>query len=107
LKVSFETNVPQFVTRVERPPCPLCGGQLHFSHREYAGAGRSVAVLRCGGCCGVIRGEARDDRGRPGPVPRHRRELPEGGQPDNYVLDPTTADRLLRALEADAPAPGE
>ena len=96
--MSFETNVPRSVTRPERPPCPLCGGELRFSHREYAGSGRSVAVLRCRICGGVVRGQAGTDRDRPGQTTGRRRPMPEGGQPDNFVLDPAIADRLLRSL---------
>ncbi|MGA8016243.1 MAG: hypothetical protein WCB85_10035 [Candidatus Dormiibacterota bacterium] len=99
--------MPRSVTRPERPPCPLCGGELRFSHREYAGSGRSASVLRCRACGGVVRGEQRSDRDRPGQTTGRRRPMPEGGQPDNFVLDPGTADRLLRSLGGDEATPEE
>ena len=86
--------------------CPLCGGELRLSHREYLGGRRSVRVLRCAGCGNQIRGEPQEDDARPRaqPPPR-RRPLPEGGQPDNFVLDDATADRLRQMLEGEAASP--
>jgi len=104
MKVSIDTNGPPPVARPQREPCPLCGAELRFSHRQYAGAGRSVAVLRCLGCGGVVQGAARQDHDRPPARPRRQRPLPEGGQPDNFVLDPATADRLLRSLQGEEEA---
>ncbi len=59
-----------------------------------------MAVLRCPACGGVARGSERPDGA--GSAPRRRRPLPEGGQPDNFVLDADTAERLLRTLGAAA-----
>jgi hypothetical protein len=86
--------------------CPLCGGELRLSHREYVGGRRSVRVLRCVGCGSQVRGEPQDDDARPRaqPPPR-RRPIPEGGQPDNFVLDDVTAERLRQMLEGEAASP--
>ena len=59
-----------------------------------------MAVLRCPACGGVARGSECPDGA--GSAPRRRRPLPEGGQPDNFVLDADTAERLLRTLGAAA-----
>jgi hypothetical protein len=95
------------VTAPERPPCPSCGGELRFSHREYAGGGRSTAVLRCRSCGGAVRGRTADDRERPRSGSGRKRPLPEGGQPDNYVLDAETAERLRRSLAGEGGEPAE
>jgi hypothetical protein len=86
--------------------CPLCGGELRLSHREYVGGRRSVRVLRCVGCGSQVRGEPQDDDARPRTQPpSRRRPLPEGGQPDNFVLDDVTAERLRQMLEGEAASP--
>ena len=104
--MSSGTPLPQSVTTREQRVCPLCGGDLRFSHREYLGGRRSASVLRCRGCGTQVRGEPQDDDSRPRPqVPARRRPLPEGGQPDNFVLDPDTATRLRQMLEGDADPP--
>jgi hypothetical protein len=103
--VSFGTTQPQPVAPRQRPACPLCGAELRFSHREYAGRGASVAVLRCAACGATARGGEHADRDRS--MPPRRRPLPDAGQPDNYVLDSATADRLLRSLDQEAAAPGD
>lgn len=99
--------------------CPACGAALRFSHRAYAGGGRSVDVLRCGGCGFGYRGAERDaeeaeqrradgararrrDREKrsqaapamPARPAKGRRPLDEGA-PENPVIDEATA-RLLR-----------
>ncbi len=80
-----------------RRRCPACGGELTFSHREYAGKGASAAVLRCRMCGEVIRDAAREAQQ---PVQRHKskhhRDL-EAGPPANPVLDPSIAARLLES----------
>ena len=80
-----------------RRRCPKCGGELKFSHREYAGRGTSAAVLRCTGCGEVTRDAARE---APQAAQRHRskhhRDLEEG-PPANPVIDPITAARLLES----------
>ncbi len=82
-----------------QPVCPLCGGELRFSHREYLGGHRSARVLRCRACGAQVRGEAQDDDSRSRPaLPARKRPLPDGGQPDNFVLDPDTAEMLRQAL---------
>jgi uncharacterized protein with PIN domain len=78
-----------------RRRCTKCGGDLRFSHREYAGKGMSAAVLRCAGCGDVIHDTARESA----PVTqRHtskrHRDL-DAGPPANPVLDPEIAARLL------------
>jgi len=95
--------VPEELTHRQRPPCAICGGELRFSHREYAGRGRSVAILRCIACGGLVRGELGEDSRRSPPPSSRRRPMPDGGHPDNYVLDAETADRLLRSLDQEDP----
>jgi hypothetical protein len=78
-----------------RRRCAKCGGDLRFSHREYAGKGMSAAVLRCTGCGDVIHDTARETA----PVAqRHtskrHRDL-DAGPLENPVLDPEIAARLL------------
>jgi uncharacterized protein with PIN domain len=80
-----------------RRRCPACGGELAFSHREYASRGTSAAVLRCKTCGDVVRDAARE---APPAAQRHKskhhREL-DAGPPANPVLDPITAARLLES----------
>jgi hypothetical protein len=80
-----------------RRHCPRCGGELGFSHREYAGRGTSAAVLRCRACGEVVRDSARE---APQATQRHtskrHRDL-DAGPPANPVLDPIIAARLLEA----------
>jgi hypothetical protein len=100
--------------------CPGCGAALRFSHRAYAGAGRSVDVLRCNGCGLGYRGSERDAeeaerrrtdeakarrrerdqrwraaRGATASRPRKARRPLDEGCPENPVIDEATA-RLLR-----------
>ena len=95
------TPRPQPVTARPQRLCPLCGAELRPSHREYVGSKRSAQVLRCTRCGHQVRGEARDDAAWSRP-PARRRELPDGGQPDNFVLDGDTAERLRQMLEGNA-----
>jgi hypothetical protein len=105
--------------------CAGCGAALRFSHRAYAGAGRSADVLRCSGC-GLTYGGAERDAAeaerRRSEQARARREKREAatrgptsgeaatrgatagkpgrrpldeGAPENPVIDEATA-RLLR-----------
>ncbi|HEY6469869.1 MAG TPA: hypothetical protein VI434_08880 [Candidatus Dormibacteraeota bacterium] len=80
-----------------RRRCAKCGGELRFSHREYAGKGMAAAVLRCSGCGDVIRDAA---RAAPQATQRHRsknhRDFVEG-PPANPVIDPEIAARLLES----------
>jgi hypothetical protein len=104
--VSSGTRLPRPVTAREQRVCPLCGGELCFSHREYLGGRRSARVLRCRACGAQVRGEPQDDDSRPrSQPPARRRPLPEGGQPDNFVLDPDTAARLRQMLEGETAGP--
>ena len=65
-----------------------------------------MPILRCRGCGNQVRGEPQDDGARPRPQqPARRRPLPEGGQPDNFVLDDTTAERLRQMLEGETASP--
>ncbi len=94
------------MTQPERKPrpCPLCGGELRLSHREYASHGQSMPVLRCGSCGNLVHGEARPDAERSRTPARRRRPMPDEGQPDNFVLDTQTADLLRRSLQPDGAA---
>jgi uncharacterized protein with PIN domain len=80
-----------------RRRCAKCGGDMRFSHREYAGKGMSAAVLRCASCGDVIRDAARESAPV---VQRHtskrHRDLDEGPLA-NPVLDPDIAARLLES----------
>jgi hypothetical protein len=80
-----------------RRQCRQCGGEMRFSHREYAGKGASAAVLRCTGCGDVVRDAARE---APQAAQRHRskhhRDL-DAGPLENPVLDPGIAARLLES----------
>ena len=83
---------------LELPPVPrdrvcVCGARVGRSHLEYLGAGRSLPVYVCSGCGLGYRG---DGAAAPSPSPRRsRKPLPEGGSPDNPVLDPEIARRIL------------
>lgn len=103
----FATTGQRAVTPPEggRPACPLCGAELRLSHRQYAGGGRSAPVLRCTGCGNLVHGVARPDAPRHPPPAGRRRPLPDEGQPDNFVLDTETAERLQRALKPNDGAP--
>ena len=70
-----------------------CGARVGWSHLEYLGAGRSLPVYVCSGCGLGYRG---DGASAPSPSPRRsRKPLPEGGSPDNPVLDSEIARRIL------------
>ena len=78
--------------------CPGCGGELRFSHLAYVGRGEGVPVHVCRRCGLAYRGAPRhreDSEARRENARRHRRPLPEGGPPENPVIDGATA-RLLR-----------
>src|SRR4029077_14068735 len=82
-----------------RSVCTTCGGDIRFSHREYGGGARTVAVFRCRACGAVkkhapmLRSEAAgDDRAQRGRSRKHRSF--DEGPPVNPVLDPETAARL-------------
>ena len=80
-----------------RRRCPKCGGELRFSHREYAGKGASAAVLRCAACGDVIRDAARETVKTPQRhTSKRHRDLDAGPLP-NPVLDPELAARLLES----------
>lgn len=96
------------VTAAPRP-CPRCGGALRFDHREYAGKGRSAAVLRCRDCGDVIRTEARSDEERVATKPARDRRARRGDRvpvdqppPGNPLLDERTAEMLRQAFADDA-----
>ncbi len=79
-------------------PCPRCGAPLRTSHREYAGAGTSTTVLRCGACAHTVSGSTRSDADRNAGRSRRHRAVDEG-PPSNPVIDPGVARRLLEGLE--------
>jgi uncharacterized protein with PIN domain len=80
-----------------RRRCPSCGAELRFSHREYAGKGASAAVLRCTGCGEVIRDSARESVQAPQRHTSKRHRELDAGPPENPVIDPELAARLLQA----------
>lgn len=97
----MQRNVePRAGDRTPRPPCPRCGADLRTSHREYAGAGSSTVVLRCGACGHTVRGAVRSDAERQerdrGRSKRHRPV--DEGPPTNPVIDPELARRLVEDL---------
>jgi hypothetical protein len=105
-EVSSDTPLPRPVTEREPRVCPLCGGALRLSHREYVGGRRSVRVLRCKACGAQVRGEPQDDDARPRPaLPARRRPLPDGGHPENFVIDEATAEHLRQMLEGEPTNP--
>jgi len=84
-------------TPKRRRRCPGCGGELAFSHREYAGRGTSAAVLRCRACGDVVRDSAREaPQATQRHQSKHHRDL-DAGPPANQVLDPIIAARLLES----------
>lgn len=63
-------------------------------------------MLRCRSCGAQVKGEAQDDDTRPRPsMPARKRPLPDGGQPDNFVIDPATAELLRQALGGEPAGP--
>jgi hypothetical protein len=82
--------------------CPRCGAPLRMSHTEYAGAGNSTVVLRCSACGHTLSGATRTDADRRRELAgrgRSKRHQPvDEGPPDNPVLDPQVARRLLEDL---------
>jgi uncharacterized protein with PIN domain len=80
-----------------RRRCAQCGGELRFSHREYAGKGMSAAVLRCGACGEVIRDAARETSQKPQRHTSKRHRDLDAGPLDNPVIDPEIAARLLES----------
>ena len=97
----MQRNVPPGrEDRTPPRPCPRCGAPLRVSHREYAGAGTSTAVLRCTGCGQTVSGPTRSDaerssanRGR-----SKKRQPIDEGPPANPVIDPELARRLMEEL---------
>jgi uncharacterized protein with PIN domain len=80
-----------------RRRCAACGGELRFSHREYAGKGTSAAVLRCAGCGNVTRDSARESvQAQQRHTSKRHRDL-DAGPLENPVIDPELAARLLQA----------
>ncbi len=73
-----------------------------MSHREYAGAGNSTAVLLCIACGHAVSGPTQSDADRPirgrGRSRKHRPV--DDGPPSNPVLDPDLARRLLEELDS-------
>lgn len=83
------------------PPLPegrvcACGGRLLWSHREYLGSGRTLGVYLCSSCGLAYRGGSGPPAGAGGR--RSSKPLPDGGSPENPVLDPEVGERLRRML---------
>jgi hypothetical protein len=72
---------------------------MRRSHLAYLGGSQQAVVYRCEVCGVTAQGaaQARSERGRSEQVrgERRRRALPDGGAPDNPVIDGDMA-RLLR-----------
>ena len=72
---------------------------MRTSHREYAGAGTSVSVLRCPSCGRTVTSAARSDADRGAGRGRSRRHAPVDEEPpSNPVIDPGLGARLLEEL---------
>jgi hypothetical protein len=85
-------------TDAPRRTCRVCGGALRRSHVAYLGGNREAVVHRCEVCGTTTQGPAlsRDERVSAEQVRgSRRRPLPDGGAPDNPVIDSDLA-RLLR-----------
>ena len=80
-----------------RRRCAKCGGELRFSHREYAGKGTSSAVLRCTTCGEVMRDAARQTAQAPQRHTSKRHHDLDAGPLANPVIDPELAARLLES----------
>ena len=86
------------------PPLPeprscACGGSLRWSHLEYVGAGRNLAIYTCSLCGSAYRAAPPQRQQQPGT--RRQRPMPDGGHPDNPVLDSSLAERLRESLSGD------
>jgi hypothetical protein len=86
------------------PPLPQprscsCGGPLRWSHLDYVGGGRSLAIYTCAVCGSAYRGAPGQRQNQPGP--RRQRPMPDEGHPHNPVLDPALAEQLRQALSDD------
>ena len=84
------------------PPLPQgrtcgCGQPVRMSHLEYLGRGQSVPIYTCAGCGLAYRGAT--GASPPKPPSRSRKRLPDGGHPDNPVLDPGLAAALKNLLD--------
>lgn len=75
--------------------CQICGGEMRFSHREYAGGGASAPVWRCKLCGALTRDTARAREEQPAQRRSRQRAPVDEGPPENPVLDPEIARRLL------------
>jgi hypothetical protein len=80
-----------------RRSCAVCGGAMRRSHVAYLGGNREAVVHRCEVCGVTSQGPAQEraPRAAAGRESRRRRPLPDGGAPDNPVIDGDLA-RLLR-----------
>ena len=75
--------------------CKECSGQLRLSHRQYRGRGESVAVYRCQSC-GATMTRAASSQPK---VVRSRKPPVDEGPPQNFVIDPGVAAKLLQQLK--------
>jgi hypothetical protein len=82
--------------------CQICRGEMRFSHREYAGKGSVAPVWRCTACGALARESARAAEPREAPASRRKRQLVDEGPPQNPVISPDVAAKLLRDPTPDA-----
>ncbi len=74
-----------------------CGQRVRWSHLRYLGRGRSQPVYVCVACGLAYRGQEAEAA----PPPSRRRDhrsLPDGGHPDNPVLDEAMAAKLRQLI---------
>lgn len=89
------------VDKPRTPRCSRCGGELRFSHREYAGRGLQAVIRRCGDCGHSLREAPRARVPNPGRAAGRRRPMVDEGAPSNPVIDGETARRLLQTGSED------
>jgi hypothetical protein len=87
----------QGLPEVPSPRLCACGQRIRWSHLKYLGKGRSAPVYVCVGCGLAYRGRAAEGV-REQPMTQRGRPLPDGGHPDNPVLDDETAAKLRQQI---------
>lgn len=81
--------------------CQICGGEIRFSHREYAGRGVTMRVFRCTTCGSVQQRAAHPDSGQDTKPNNRKRQAIDEGPPTNPVIDAAIAARLLGDVSDD------